>query len=69
MHYIRDETEMTFFIDHQVKVAFWIPMNSVGVYVSVSYANDVACKSLDWLEASFSVIVSSTEQVTFPFLV
>uniref|UniRef100_A0A3Q2X2Q9 Uncharacterized protein n=2 Tax=Haplochromini TaxID=319058 RepID=A0A3Q2X2Q9_HAPBU len=35
----------------------------------ISYANDVACKSLDWLEASFSVIVSSTEQVTFPFLV
>nr|XP_004549563.2 perilipin-2 [Maylandia zebra] len=32
----------------------------------ISYANDVACKSLDWLEASFSVIVSSTEQIVIP---
>ncbi|XP_035762194.1 perilipin-2-like [Neolamprologus brichardi] len=32
----------------------------------ISYANDVACKSLDWLEASFSVIVSSTERIVIP---
>ncbi|CAI5680443.1 unnamed protein product [Oreochromis niloticus] len=32
----------------------------------ISFANDVACKSLDWLEASFSVILSSTEQIVIP---
>ncbi|XP_063324643.1 perilipin-2-like [Pelmatolapia mariae] len=32
----------------------------------ISYANDVACKSLDWLEASFSVILSSTEKIVIP---
>lgn len=30
----------------------------------VSIANDVACRSLDWLEASFPVIQSPTDQVT-----
>uniref|UniRef100_A0A3Q0QZG8 Uncharacterized protein n=1 Tax=Amphilophus citrinellus TaxID=61819 RepID=A0A3Q0QZG8_AMPCI len=28
----------------------------------------IACKSLDWLEASFPVILSPTDQVTFPVL-
>uniref|UniRef100_A0A3B3D7H4 Uncharacterized protein n=1 Tax=Oryzias melastigma TaxID=30732 RepID=A0A3B3D7H4_ORYME len=30
----------------------------------ISIANDVACRSLDWLEASFPVIQSPTDQVT-----
>uniref|UniRef100_H2LPC0 Uncharacterized protein n=1 Tax=Oryzias latipes TaxID=8090 RepID=H2LPC0_ORYLA len=30
----------------------------------ISLANNVACKSLDWLEASFPIIQSPTDQVT-----
>uniref|UniRef100_A0A3Q1ES05 Perilipin n=1 Tax=Acanthochromis polyacanthus TaxID=80966 RepID=A0A3Q1ES05_9TELE len=29
----------------------------------ISIANDVACKSLDWLETSFPILLSPTEQV------
>uniref|UniRef100_A0A3B4T964 Uncharacterized protein n=1 Tax=Seriola dumerili TaxID=41447 RepID=A0A3B4T964_SERDU len=34
----------------------------------ISSANDVACKSLDWLETTFPMLHTPTEQVTFPFL-
>uniref|UniRef100_A0A3B5B348 Uncharacterized protein n=1 Tax=Stegastes partitus TaxID=144197 RepID=A0A3B5B348_9TELE len=34
----------------------------------IAVANGVACKSLDWLEASFPILVSPTEQVTFLFI-
>ncbi len=34
---------------------------------TVSIANDVACKSLDWLEATFPVLHAPTEQVSFSF--
>uniref|UniRef100_A0A3Q3N4E8 Uncharacterized protein n=1 Tax=Mastacembelus armatus TaxID=205130 RepID=A0A3Q3N4E8_9TELE len=33
----------------------------------ISIANDVACKSLDWLETTFPVIHAPTEEVSFPF--
>uniref|UniRef100_A0A667WSW7 Uncharacterized protein n=1 Tax=Myripristis murdjan TaxID=586833 RepID=A0A667WSW7_9TELE len=32
----------------------------------ISVANDVACKGLDWLEATFPVLQKPTEQVSFP---
>lgn len=34
---------------------------------TVSIANDVACKGLDWLETRFTVLHTPTEQVTFYF--
>lgn len=33
--------------------------------MSVSIANDVACKSLDWLETVFPMLLTATEQVTW----
>lgn len=34
------------------------------VFLPVSFANEVACKGLDWLEAVFPMLLTTTEQVT-----
>uniref|UniRef100_A0A8C9Z0P7 Uncharacterized protein n=1 Tax=Sander lucioperca TaxID=283035 RepID=A0A8C9Z0P7_SANLU len=40
-------------------------MTSLSGIFPVSVANDVACRSLDWLETAFPVLHTPTEQVSF----
>lgn len=43
---------------------YWRTTFFSDVFLPVSIANEVACKGLDWLEAVFPMLLTTTEQVT-----